>query len=182
MCTHFPPRMLSSANHTWKASVFCFNRSFICLVAIAYNAMARGSPWVAPSWDRINFPFPRCSLDGFLYVLFKNLKRVGHLHFAYSNDVFLFKRLKAFSASTSSTVSHSSFLKRRLMACIAAYIPASTTEQVCKTPPAIWISFLKTVATLLHKNFLRTSPMPIGLVSVSSLIKGINLLSSSKFI
>lgn len=73
-------------------------------VAMAYIAMARGSPWVVPSLDGMHSP-PIKSYGSERYVFVDTVPRAGQRLLMLASAAFLFKQLKALDASTSRTPS-----------------------------------------------------------------------------
>ena len=72
------------------------------IVAKAYIGMAKGSPWVVPSCDRITSPSMYRS-EGALYVLYRTVESSGQVNWMLCNATF--RELKALLASMRSTAS-----------------------------------------------------------------------------
>ena len=65
-----PPPAESPASHTCLTSGIRVLRLWIKMdMFIAYHGIARGSPCVVPSWDKISSPPPVNNLEGLLYML-----------------------------------------------------------------------------------------------------------------
>ena len=87
-------------------------------------AIAKGSPCVVPSCERMVSPLMKSS-DGDLYVLMRIVARDGHKCFTFLRATSLFSELNALEASTNMIASVSVELNTSHMVCIAASHPLS---------------------------------------------------------
>ena len=99
-------------------------------VLIAYHGMARGSPCVVPSWDKISTPPQVNNLEGLLYVLM--------IYMEISWQV-----IWMLLASTNRISSLPSSSKIWAMACMATSAPTLWPTQICSGPAARMISSFK---------------------------------------
>ena len=146
------------------------------MVDMAYMAIAKGSPCVVPSRERMVSPLMKSS-DLDLYVLMRIVASEGHTCFTFLRATSLFSELNVLEASTKMITSVSAELKTSHMACIAAWHQFSWPAQSCNAPATSWTSSLMTEEMALLMIRRTVSPTPIGLMP-GHLSKAINLLAT----
>ena len=114
-------------------------------VLIAYHGMARGSPCVVPSWDKISSPQVN-NLEGLLYMLMIYMDISG-------------QEIWMLLASINRILSVPPSSKIWAMACMVALAPALYPAQTCRGPdasliPSFWVDMVLPIIRL------KTSPTP----------------------
>ena len=125
------PPAESSTSHTCLTSGIRALRLGIKMdVLITYHGMARGSPYVVPSWDKISTPPQVNNLEGLLYVLMIYMEISGQV-------------IWMLLASTNRISSVPSSSKIWAMARMATSAPTLWPTQICSGPAATIISSFK---------------------------------------
>ena len=106
------------------------------MVDMAYMAIAKRSPCVVPSREKMVSPLMNSS-DLDLYVLMRIVASEGHNFFTFLRGTSLFSELNALEASTKMIASVSAELKTSHMACIAASHPLSCQHRVAMHRPLL---------------------------------------------
>ena len=146
-----PPPAESPASHTCLTSGIRVLRLWIKMdMFIAYHGIARGSPCVVPSWDKISSPPPVNNLEGRLYMLM--------IYMAISGQ-----EIWMLLASTNRIPSVPSTSEIWAMACMVASIPALWLAQTCRAPAASLISSFNALFTRREGNPGARFTLPIGL-------------------
>ena len=115
---------------------------------IAYHGMARGSPCVVPSLDKIFSPPQVNNLEGLLYMLMIYMDISGQVIWMFLASI---NRISSILPSS----------KIWAMACMVALAPALWPAQTCRGPDACLISSFW-VDMVLPIIRLKTSPTPTG--------------------